>query len=192
MNYKVLLAAFLAASVVSADSGFEPAPRGWGAMGGMTADGSNCDMGVDGDLLAAGQPNLSVRCRSETHAHVGLRQTFDAAPYWGKRIRFSGWFKADGITAEAGGAGSGLLVQYGARDAALIDFMLDDAVTGWTDWEYRELVTDVPRDGQWFTIGFWLRGQGQVWVRDLQFEEVSDSVATNVSPITINDTGVLE
>jgi hypothetical protein len=70
--------------------------------------------------------------------------------------------------------------------------MRDRAVTGWTDWEYRELVTDVPRDGQWFTIGFWLQGQGQVWVRDLQFEEVPDSVPVNMSPIGQNEAGVNE
>ena len=182
MNYKVLVAAFLAASVVGvASGGIGEPPRRWASSVGEGEGGSSCVTGVDSDLRAAGQRNLSIQCDPENTSLASLRQGFLASPYWGKQVRFSAWVRAAGIdeTAgmddESGGAGAGIFIVHSDADGDHFYPMTGPALTGWTDWVYREVVVDVPGQGQWLNIGLWLRGPGQAWLRDPAFEIVSDS-----------------
>jgi hypothetical protein len=39
---------------------------------------------------------------------------------------------------------------------------------------------DVPRNGRRISVGFWMEGKGQLWVRDLQVEKVPRK-----TPITV-------
>ena len=176
MNYKVLVAAFLAASVVSAaDGGFQEPPLRWARLNGVTVDGTQCDMGVDGDMRAAGQRNLSLRCDADTRTFAGLRQAFVATPYRGERVRFSAWIKTAGVAGEAEDAGSGVFIANASTGGDEFSQLGEAALTGWTDWTYLDVEIEVPDDGQWLNIGVWMRGQGQTWLRDPEFEVVPDS-----------------
>ncbi|MGW8370115.1 MAG: hypothetical protein ACWGPN_15730 [Gammaproteobacteria bacterium] len=187
MNYKVLVAALLAAAVVHAET-LDPLPVGWAPMGrgGPLQVAGDCEAGIDGALAAAGQPNLSIRCANDVPSFGGHYQSFEANPYWGKRVRFSGWIKADGIEGVDGvEGGAGLWIVVPTQDGRMVDRMADRAVKGWTSWEYREFVVEVPDEGgAWMLIGFWAQGRGQMWVRDLNFEIVGDSVPVNLAPET--------
>jgi hypothetical protein len=180
MNYKVLVAAFLAASVVSAaGGGFQEPPLRWAKLNGVTVDGTECAMGVDGDMRAAGQRNLSLKCDADTKTFAGLRQAFNATPYRGERIRFSAWIKSAGVAGEADGAGAGVFIALSETEGDEFGHLSDTPVAGWTDWEYREVAIDVPDNGQWLNIGFWMRGHGQAWLRDPAFEVLPESVSTS-------------
>jgi hypothetical protein len=141
-----------------------------------------CDAGVDATMLASGQPNLTIACK--VPVIVFLRQAPVAPPYWGKRVRFSAWIKTENVVARSdvlpvGGSfnsAQGAALYISASDTG--GPVRNAAVTGTTPWTYRELVIDIapgtnaPGDAKFLPMGVVLNGTGQVWVRDLKFEEV--------------------
>jgi hypothetical protein len=159
---------------------FLPAPVKWFTTGEQNFE--ICDAGVDAKMLAAGQPNLSIACK--VPVLVFLRQAPVAPPYWGKRVRFSGWIRTENVTPRpdvpprGGGIGSaqGAALYISASDTG--GALRNAVVSGTTPWTYRELVIDIapvtnaPGDAKFLPMGLVLNGTGQVWVRDLKFEEV--------------------
>lgn len=144
---------------------FLPPPEKWLAMGGTGFE--LCDSGVDAQLLSSGQRNLTIAC--SISSNVALRQSFVAQPWWGKRVRFSAWIRTRDVEPlpEAGSqGGAGLYMSASGAQGAAVN------VTGTTDWQYRELVMQIPRNTQWLPLGLMLVGRGQVWARDFKFEEV--------------------
>jgi hypothetical protein len=138
---------------------FLPPPSKWLATG---AGYELCDVGIDVQMLNAGQRNLSIACG--VAQQPALRQSFDAAPFRGKRVRLSGWIKAQDVEPGTNGqSGMFLAMDNGSPN-------LRANVTGTTPWQQQELVIDVPRNASWLHIGISLGGRGQVWARDLRFE----------------------
>jgi len=167
---------------------FLPPPDRWLALGEQTFE--LCDAGIDAKLLAAGQRNLSIACSVPVRG--SLRHTFEAQPWWGKRVRLSGWLKTDKVesTAEGGGRpGASLFLSTTADSNAVI---YNATLTGTTDWTYEEIVIDIPAGSlaPYIPMGLSLNGTGQVWVRDLKFEEVShDTPVTLMSEAVRNNPG---
>lgn len=186
MNYKVLVAALLIATAASgADDEIRPPPQGWQPMGngGTLGLTSACILGVDGDMATAETPNMTIKCAADEASFGGLTNSFEAKPYWGKRVRFSAWLRGWGLEdvgdVEGGGA---LWIAVPSPNGPVINGMRDRRLTGYTSWEYRDFVVDVPEQaGPWLVIGFWAQGRGQLWVKDLKFEEVPTSVPVNLT-----------
>jgi hypothetical protein len=174
------LAALPGASVRAGDP-FQLPPPKWLVFG--TPGFELCDIGVDAQLAKLGQLNLSIACSIPKNA--GLRQAPEAAPWWGKRVRFSCWIKTEKVIPQEGAdaaGGAGLFLGVSGTQSPTVGFR----VSGTTDWQYRELVMDVPRKSQWMPMGLALNGSGQVWVRDLKFEEVSrDTPVTQSAAIRL-------
>jgi hypothetical protein len=160
---------------------FLPPPRKWLALG--ESNFELCDAGIDAVMLSAGQRNLSIACQVPVRAF--LRQAFVSAPWWGKRVRLSAWIKTENVVPREGDFGPVGMAVSGARGAALylatsdtIGPLYNIVVTGTTDWTYHELVLDIPAGAampagaKYLPMGLSLNGTGQVWVRDLKFEEV--------------------
>jgi hypothetical protein len=168
------------ATVPSATDAFLPPPVKWFTSGEQNY--AICDAGVDARMLAAGQTNLSIACK--VPVLVFLRQAPVAPPYWGKRVRFSGWIKTENVVPKSDAfpvQGSINSVEGAALFVSASDTqgpVRNAAVTGTTPWTYRELVIDIaqgtnaPGDAKFLPMGVVLNGTGQVWVRDLKFEEV--------------------
>lgn len=146
---------------------FLPPPPKWLAMG---AQGFElCDAGVDAQLLGTGQRNLSISCKFPMS--LAMRQAFEAAPFWGKRVRFSGWIRTEGFEPQAAGGGeggAGLLLTLDPQSR-----VQQANLTGTTEWQHRELEIDVPRNSRFIIVGITASGKGQVWARDIEFKEVS-------------------
>lgn len=147
---------------------FLPPPPKWLAGGGQGFE--LCDIGIDVAMRTAGQANLAIDCGIPQNAV--LRQAFEAAPFYGKRVRFTGWIRTEGFEPMPGNGnpgGGGLMLtldpqQAPPRLASLV---------GTTGWEQRELVIDVPRNSRFILIGLVVAGKGRVWGRDFRFEEVA-------------------
>jgi hypothetical protein len=155
-------------------------PAKWLTMG--RAGFELCDMGVDAKMLGDGQRNLSIACGVPQTAI--LRQASEAAPFWGKRVRLSGWLKVENFEPlETNGVQDGVGLFLNSTDVQSQALRANVSGTG---WQRRELVMDVARGSTWLLIGLSLSGKGQVWARDLKFEEVSrDTPITVMQPAAV-------
>lgn len=165
----------LTTAVARPEERFLAPPAKWLTMGG--AGYELCDLGIDARLLGSGQRNISIACSVPKSA--ALRQAAEASPFWGKRVRLSGWLKLEKfepLAANGGQEGVGLFM----TNTDVQSKTLRVNMSGTVEWQHHELVMDVPRGSTWLLVGLSLSGTGQVWARDLKFEEVSRDVPVTV------------
>jgi hypothetical protein len=173
MNYKVLVAAALAAVVVQASALDESLPSPWFKNGQQPALDA-CKAGVDTDLEKRGTRNITLRCEEAPGGgFVGVMQNFAASDYLGKRLRFSALVKVEGVEDWAG-----LWMRVDDKDkpSAAFDNMQNRPIKGSSDWTPYSVVLDASPNAQGVFFGVILIGQGQVWVSDLRLEVVAEYV----------------
>jgi RNA polymerase sigma factor (sigma-70 family) len=152
------------------------------------ADSTNADyvIGIDPEtkrLPATSSPAGHIKSRSPS-ANIGVWVTgmgegaqLDALR--GKRVRLSGWIK----TANASSWGGMQMVVMSADDKVLaLDDMGDRPIHGTSDWQQYSIVADIPKEAAKISFSAFLRGGGELWCDDVQFDAVS---STDV-PITDN------
>jgi hypothetical protein len=103
-----------------------------------------------------------------------VMQDIDATSYRGKRIRFSGYIRANTVS---GWAGLWMSVETETREDIAYDNMEDRSIRGTSDWQQYAVVLDIDSDAVIISIGIALHGQGQVWLDDCAFEVVDESVS---------------
>ena len=147
-------------------------PEGW------IARGAAYDMGIDaaepgtaliGCRYAAGHPELA-----EPENGIGiLMQCFLAGSYRGKRIELAARLKCEEVD---GAATIWMRVDRAVMDPLRFDNMemrpSDGALHGTQGWSRRSIVLDVPENAESIFFGFYLRGAGRAWIRELTFVEV--------------------
>jgi hypothetical protein len=105
-----------------------------------------------------------------------LQQSIRADLYRGKRVRFTGYVKANLDFGQAG-----LFVRIDGREAPLAsDYMIGRLIQATKDWERYSVVIDVPRDAIGITFGLDLTGAGQAWLDDAAFDVVGADVPTTL------------
>lgn len=176
MNYKVLIAAALAASVVQASTVEENLPEGWFENGEPKAV-QECQAGVDQDLAASGMANVTLKCATDVDGFVSFMQQFSAETYRGNRLRYSALVKAEGVE---GWGGLWMRVDEVLNsETSAFDNMQNRAIKGTLDWQRYEIVLDVVPTAEGISIGMLMaEGRGQLWVRDMQLEVVGANVPT--------------
>jgi hypothetical protein len=172
MNYKVLVAATLVATVVSAAEVDTQLPQPWFKNGAPPA-AEQCLAGVDAALEARGTPNITLKCDSEVEGFVGAMQNFAANNYRGQRIRFSALIKGEGVE---GWGGIWMRVDDVNKPGASFDNMAERAVKGTADWTPYSIVLDASNEAQGIYFGTLMSGKGQLWISDLRFEVVGTDV----------------
>jgi beta-lactamase regulating signal transducer with metallopeptidase domain len=222
MNARALIAAAFAATGLQAAELDTAPPEGWAefigsgpALGpGWQGLPRSCQAGVDTQLAAAGQANMSILCPAASQGLFasarpgfnGLNQRFAADAYRGKRVRFSAYLRTQGIadvtvpgfelvsrsgesTDTLEGMG-GLFFRVGENVAKHLvrDDMSDRGLRGNVEWARYEIVADVPEIANGIVIGFWMQGQGQIWMSDVRFEEVSKDVPLTTQPFEYSTT----
>ena len=127
--------------------------------------------GIDRKATHGGHAGIFLKSTGPGANADAIRQRIRADEYRGKRIRLTGWLKAD--QAEKGGA---LWLRV---DMANGDYILDNVV-GLTNggWTKQQLVADVPPDALGIAFGLRMKGRGQVWASGLALDVVSDAVPT--------------
>ncbi|HEY7088115.1 MAG TPA: hypothetical protein VH518_08510, partial [Tepidisphaeraceae bacterium] len=97
----------------------------------------------------------------------------DPAPFRGHRVRFSAYVKTKDVANRAGL----WLIAYGPDGRILTnDDMNNRSVTGSTDWQKMEIVTEVPQTCATLLLAPSLMGRGQMWMDSAQLEIVGDDV----------------
>ena len=191
MDWKILLAAPLAAALLVAGATPLTPANGWSS--GSTGISSKAYlMGIDSQVQFQGLRSVSVQSQDglvRENSHGAIVQY--AYGYQGKRVRFSGWMR----TADVGNwAGAFLRVEHGGSErffgSSRPDLRAEDlpfgAGGGHTvdHWTEVSLVADVPEAAAAFvSMGAMVVGQGKVWLSAMRFEEVGPEVALTTARI---------
>lgn len=106
-----------------------------------------------------------------------LSQYCSADQYLGKRVRMTGYLKSENVK---NWAGMWFRVDDSKqKDLSLsFDNMSDRPIKNTTDWKKYEIVLDVPQEAGAMVFGVLLEGSGKVWISDISFEVVDQSVPT--------------
>jgi hypothetical protein len=144
-------------------------PPGWvGTEGGITSN-----RGVTSSVRHGGSYAFFAQ-GGETGASINVTQRLKADAYRGKRVRFSGWLRATGITI---GPTSALWMRVdNAASSESFDNMYDRPMRGTTGWTHVEIVLDVPEQAVGIIFGVFFNANGTLLVDDLAFEVVSKDV----------------
>jgi hypothetical protein len=162
-----------------ADPGFENGALAW-EWSIPPFEGAN----VERDTTVAHSGRTSMVCTrlhdGVVSSRAGMAQPVRADALRGKRVRISGWFRGDSLTA-----GAFVLVsshtprekqQSGTRDV----------LTGTFDWTYTSTEFDVPKDADlvWAWMMLVVPVQGTLWIDDAALEVIgpSQSASSKASP----------
>ena len=112
-------------------------------------------------------------------------QSFSAEKYLNKRVRFSGYVKSQDVNESAA-----LWMRIDGKGSPVktleFDNMNNRPIKGTTDWKKYSVVLDVPDQSNRINFGFLLAGTGEIWVKNLKFEEVNKSVPTTDLRFEVN------
>jgi hypothetical protein len=100
-------------------------------------------------------------------------QTFAADRFRGARLRLSGYVKSEDVVQWAG-----LWMRIDGPRGEMLGFdnMQDRPIKGTRAWTRHTIVLDVPDTSQAIAFGILLSGAGRVWLDDLEFDVVDESV----------------
>ena len=148
-------------------------PSGWFKSG---SDPNSYDMRIDKGAGYDGKNAATIQSITPNINGFGtLMQSFAADKYLGKRIRFSGYVKTKDIAEKAC---FWLRVEKANSQQILsFDNMNNRPIIGTNDWKVYEIVVDVPITASKISYGALVKGTGQIWFDNLNFEIVSNSVA---------------
>jgi hypothetical protein len=170
-NTLTLAVALSAAAWTPASAGF--LPDGWFAAGTRP---QNYDMGVDAVRAKTGKACGYIRSKPGAGEGFGtLMQTYSAEDFRGKRLRLSAHVAAKDVGEWAG---LWMRVDGANRNVLAFDNMQDRPIRGTDGWRSYDVVLDVPRGAAEISFGLLLHGAGTVWLDDVSFELVPDSVLT--------------
>lgn len=140
-------------------------------------------VGVDRAVMHAGRASARLSSVPPDPTGFGsLMQVASADKLRGKRIRMSGWVKAETVRRSAG---LWMRVDGPSQDpkqSLAFDAMNDRKITGTRGWQRYEIVLDVANDAADIAFGATLSGAGAIWVDDIRFEEVGRDVPTTAPP----------
>jgi hypothetical protein len=154
-------------------------PRGWYMAGSKPAE---YEAGMDAQMVRDGHASAYLKSKKANSAEGfgTLMQDFRAEQYLGKRIRWSGFVRAEGVDDWTG---LWMRVDNGSAVVAF-DNMQERPIKGTTGRQKYEVVLDVPEKATGIFLGVLLTGPGTVWLSGTKFEVVGLDV-----PVTSPETG---
>jgi hypothetical protein len=131
--------------------------------------------GIDPTLRLNGKACAYLKSRVDPAVGFGtLAQAFQGSEYRGKRLRLSGWIKAQEVEQWAG-----LWMRVDGNEGSLrFDNMHRRAIQGNCDMKQYEVILDVLTESVGIYFGILLVGKGQIWLSNVRFEVVGRDVPT--------------
>ncbi|MGM9924920.1 MAG: helix-turn-helix transcriptional regulator [Bacillus sp. (in: firmicutes)] len=140
------------------------------------------EMGVDHKVFHAGTASGYVKsvAAGSPNEFATMMQEVDAKNYIGKRMKLSGFLKAEDVS---GFCGMWMRVDNVFQEVLQFDNMSDRPITGSTEWSHAFIVLDIPQGSAVVSFGVLLNGTGQVWMDEVRFEEVDKDLTptTNIN-----------
>ena len=164
-------------------------PTGWFSTGSKPG---SYEMGID---RSAGQNSKNTGTLKSKETKIEgfgtLAQDFLPNKFLGKRIRLTGMLKTKDVSDWAG---FWLRIDTKTPIKAVVfdnmhDRKIDNSVIGTTDWKKYEIILDVPDNASNIAFGALLKGTGQIWFDNLNFEIVTLNIpTTGIEMETISST----
>jgi erythromycin esterase len=137
--------------------------------------GSGYSIGLDPTTSRNGQPALRLAANGPAAAEFAANDwSFDATPYYGKRVRLTAAVKTSGVETNAS-----LWMRIDAPAVMAFDNMMNGnrGLTGDHDWTLLSVVLDVPAEAtRIHTGGLLLAQHGTMWVAGPRLEVVPATV----------------
>jgi hypothetical protein len=108
-----------------------------------------------------------------------LMQSFSAAEYRGKRLRFQAQVRTEEVV---GWSGLWMRVDCAERRSCAFYNSQDKPMSGTNGWTLRSVTLDVPADARSISFGVITGSSGTTWIDDLKMEAVDTRVAVDALP----------
>ncbi|MBL0938944.1 MAG: erythromycin esterase family protein [Gemmatimonadaceae bacterium] len=158
-------------------------PQGWT---GGTARADQYEIGLDVGVKRQGNGAAYLRSRTTTQgteSFAAVNQALNAAPYRGKRVRFSGWVQADSIIS---GAGLWMRIDGATRQVGFDNMLISRRpIVGTATWHQVSVVLDVPQEAISLTLGALITGRGTLRVDDVTLDTVALTTPVTAGPSLI-------
>lgn len=170
MRISIVAIASLSALMCGPASAENSAPKGWSIQGSKPAA---YEIKLDPGQKSERGNSISIQSKGESNGMATLMQAVKADDFRGKRVRFSGHIKGEGVKSWAA-----LWMRVDNVDGTVsaFDNMEKRAFRGDGNWKLYEVVLDIPNDGATISFGALLSGSGHVWVGGLDFQTVNETV----------------
>ncbi|MDL4839253.1 helix-turn-helix transcriptional regulator [Aquibacillus rhizosphaerae] len=153
-------------------------PSGWIMTGESPYD---YETGLDSRIVHSGNYSAYLNSKDEkARGFATLMQQIKSDRYQGERLRFSGFVKS--IDVE-GTAGLWMRIDHSSGEVLAFDNMMNRPIKGTNEWNYYSVVMDVPVKSEVIAFGILLNGTGHIWMDELSFEIVDESI-----PVTVQKT----
>lgn len=170
----IVFVAILAALSIHPSGASLGMPDGWIRAGSAPAD---FDMGTDQSVAYAGKASGYLKSKVAKPGGFGtLMQKCKAEEFHGKRVRMSAWVKSEKVMSWAG-----LWMRVDGPEASqplAFDNMQSRPIKGTSGWSQHQVVLDVAPEAKDIAFGILLDGPGAVWLDEIKFEVVDQSVPT--------------
>jgi len=173
--YLCLAALFSSGYVSNSWHKIKTDPAGWWYSKNQT----DYKAGTDDLIFFTGKKSAFIESLTAKPTNfLAMAQMNNVKNYRGKRIKMTGYLKAQG---ERDTCALWIRVDnYAAGKTGDFDNMRDRPVTGTRDWTKCEIIFDVPDAECYFNFGFLLSGAGKCWCDNISFEIVDPNTAKTV------------
>ena len=157
----------------------EDIPLEWGITGSNT---EGYELRAERAVVLSGSASavLESHADTDTSRFGALFQVASAVPFRGKRLELSGYIAS--VDAPAGAS-----IWLRADDATAATVAFDNSgvrgIRGTAEWTYQNIVIEIPKEAVALIYGAVLNGRGKLYVDDLQFRVVDESVTLTAKPI---------
>lgn len=152
-------------------------PKGWFKAG---SDPKKYEMSIDKNVGQDGKDVATIKSIEKKIDGFGtLMQNCSPEKYAGKRVRMSAYMKSKDVAKSAGFWFR--VDQKNSDQPSAFDNMDGRSIKGTTEWKKYDIVLDVSADASNLAYGALIVGTGQIWIDNITFEIVDNSVpSTNM------------
>jgi len=163
-------------------------PAGWFLPGPSRQAGYRARLSEDHPKEGKRCALLSREAVARTAAFGNLMQSFDAAPYRGRRIRLRAAVRTE-VTGAGNRAQLWVRVDRKGGQVGFFDNMGDRPIAEAT-WRDYEIIGDVAKDAEGIALGLMLIGNGQAWLDAVRFEIAGKIGEGNEPARPLNERGL--
>jgi AraC family transcriptional regulator len=138
---------------------------------------------IDSSVKRSGKSSARISNKGGSVDNFGtLMQAIEADKYRGKRLRLSGWLRAE----NAKSAQMWMRVHTSPTLIVGFDNMDNRPIRGNSEWQRYDLVLDVPKNATYIAFGALLFGSGTIWIDDFELNTV-DGYVSSTNMLTPED-----